>query len=134
MVNRVLEQMQESGELSIVRNRHEGYGISAEHYITLQKANKSVKTDMDNFLKLLPAEERNALNVIGSLYNSAIDTGVEAMKLAAQCKRILADLYDKERDITPIEEYMEKIRIEEESFEEIEEDQADVEDTGADAE
>ena len=60
VANRTLEQIQENIVLSEVKNRHEGYGISAEHYIIMQKAFKSVKTDMDDFLKLLPVEDKNA--------------------------------------------------------------------------
>ena len=58
VANRTLEQIQEKTVLSEVKNRHEGYGISAEHYIIMQKAFKSVKTDMDDFLKLLPVEDK----------------------------------------------------------------------------
>ena len=79
-----LEQLKEQAELSEVKNRYEGYGISAEGYVSIQKAMKSVKTDMDDFLKLLPVAEQNALNCISSLYNSALDVGVEALKLAAK--------------------------------------------------
>lgn len=119
VANRTLEQIQENIVLSEVKNRHEGYGISAEHYIIMQKAFKSVKTDMDDFLKLLPVEDKNALNTVSSLYNSAIDMGVAAMEFAAQCKRILADLYDKEK--SPIEQYIDEMESDTEDFEDVEE-------------
>ncbi len=118
-----LEQLKEQAELSEVKNRYEGYGISAEGYVSIQKAMKSVKTDMDDFLKLLPVAEQNALNCISSLYNSALDVGVEALKLAAQCQRILADLYDKERVISPMEEYIESLDEDDENFEEVSEEE-----------
>ena len=118
-----LEQLKELAELSEVKNRYEGYGISAEGYVSIQKAMKSVKTDMDDFLKLLPVAEQNALNCISSLYNSALDVGVEALKLAAQCQRILADLYDKERVISPMEEYIESLDEDDENFEEVSEEE-----------
>ena len=119
VANRTLEQIQEKTVLSEVKNRHEGYGISAEHYIIMQKAFKSVKTDMDDFLKLLPVEDKNALNTVSSLYNSAIDMGVVAMEFAAQCKRILADLYDKEK--SPLEQYMDEMESEAEDYDDVEE-------------
>ena len=119
VANRTLEQIQEKTVLSEVKNRHEGYGISAEHYIIMQKAFKSVKTDMDDFLKLLPVEDKNALNTVSSLYNSAIDMGVAAMEFAAQCKRILADLYDKEK--SPLEQYMDEMESDTKDFEDVEE-------------
>lgn len=119
VANRTLEQIQENIVLSEVKNRHEGYGISAEHYIIMQKAFKSVKTDMDDFLKLLPVEDKNALNTVSSLYNSAIDMGVAAMEFAAQCKRILADLYDKEK--SPLEQYIDEMESDTKDFEDVEE-------------
>ena len=119
VANRTLERIQENIVLSEVKNRHEGYGISAEHYIIMQKAFKSVKTDMDDFLKLLPVEDKNALNTVSSLYNSAIDMGVVAMEFAAQCKRILADLYDKEK--SPLEQYIDEMESGAEDFEDVEE-------------
>nr|DAQ86669.1 MAG TPA: hypothetical protein [Caudoviricetes sp.] len=119
VANRTLEQIQENIVLSEVKKRHEGYGISAEHYIIMQKAFKSIKTDMDDFLKLLPVEDKNALNTVSSLYNSAIDMGVAAMEFAAQCKRILADLYDKEK--SPLEQYMDGMESDTKDFEDVEE-------------
>ena len=43
VANRTLEQIQEDTILSEVKNRHEGYGISAEHYIIMQKSFKSTR-------------------------------------------------------------------------------------------
>lgn len=89
-----------------VKNRHEGYGIAAEGYSALQGKMKSVKTDMDDLLKLLPNGDGDVLNVIGSLYNSAVEVAVEAIKLAAQSQRIMDDLYYGESRPTPLEELM----------------------------
>ena len=90
MLERItLEQLKEQAELSEVKNRYEGYGISAEGYVSIQKAMKSV----------------------------------EALKLAAQCQRILADLYDKERVISPMEEYIESLDEDDENFEEVSEEE-----------
>ena len=89
-----------------VKNRHEGYGIAAEGYSALQGKMKSVKTDMDDLLKLLPNGDGDVLNVIGSLYNSAVEVAVEAIKLAAQSQRIMDDLYYGESGPTPLEELM----------------------------
>lgn len=61
-----------------VKNRHEGYGIAAEGYASLQGKMKSTKTDMDDLLKLLPNGDGDVLNVIGSLYNSAVEVAVES--------------------------------------------------------
>lgn len=101
-----LGQIMEYTHQTEVKNRHEGYGIAAEGYSALQGKMKSVKTDMDDLLKLLPNGDGDVLNVIGSLYNSAVEVAVEAIKLAAQSQRIMDDLYYGESRPTPLEELM----------------------------
>ena len=101
-----LGQIMEYQHPTKVKNRHEGYGIAAEGYSALQGKMKSVKTDMDDLLKLLPNGDGDVLNVIGSLYNSAVEVAVEAIKLAAQSQRIMDDLYYGESRPTPLEELM----------------------------
>lgn len=101
-----LGQIMEYAHPTEVKNRHEGYGIAAEGYSALQGKMKSVKTDMDDLLKLLPNGDGDVLNVIGSLYNSAVEVAVEAIKLAAQSQRIMDDLYYGESRPTPLEELM----------------------------
>lgn len=101
-----LGQIMEYTHPTEVKNRHEGYGIAAEGYSALQGKMKSVKTDMDDLLKLLPNGDGDVLNVIGSLYNSAVEVAVEAIKLAAQSQRIMDDLYYGESRPTPLEELM----------------------------
>ena len=81
-----LGQIMEYQHPTKVKNRHEGYGIAAEGYASLQGKMKSTKTDMDDLLKLLPNGDGDVLNVIGSLYNSAVEVAVESIKLAAQAQ------------------------------------------------
>ncbi len=88
-----------------VKNRHEGYGIAAEYYVNVHRNVKAVDVDMKSMLALLPNGEGDFINICGSLYNSAVETAVSAIKLAAQSQRILEDLYDSETR-TPIEEYL----------------------------
>jgi hypothetical protein len=52
-----LGQIMEYQHPTKVKNRHEGYGIAAEGYASLQGKMKSTKTDMDDLLKT-PAEWR----------------------------------------------------------------------------
>ena len=100
-----LGQMMEYSHPEQVRNKHEGYGIAAEGYSALGQKVKMANGDMQTMLKLLPSGEGDILNVVGSLYNSAAEIAVEAIKLASQ--RILNDLYYGEKP-TPIEEYLEE--------------------------
>lgn len=51
-----LGQIMEYQHPTKVKNRHEGYGIAAEGYASLQGKMKSTKTDMDDLLT--PAEWR----------------------------------------------------------------------------
>lgn len=92
---------------SMVRNRHEGYGIAAEYDVSLHRNVKAVEVDMKSMLALLPNGEGDFINTCGSLYNSAIETAVSAIKLAAQSQRIMEDLYDSETR-TPVEEYLDE--------------------------
>lgn len=93
-----LGQIMEYQHPTKVKNRHEGYGIAAEGYASLQGKMKSTKTDMDDLLKLLPNGDGDVLNVIGSLYNSAVEVAVESIKLAAQAQRIMDDLYTEKAE------------------------------------
>lgn len=114
-----LEQIMEYDHPEQVRNRHEGYGIAAECYSSLQGRVKAANGEMQTMLKLPPNGEGDILNVVGSLYNSAAEIAVEAIKLAAQSQRILDDLYYGESK-TPIEDYIEGQEAAEDGFEETE--------------
>lgn len=114
-----LEQIMEFDHPEQVRNRHEGYGIATECYSSLQGRVKAANGEMQTMLKLLPNGEGDILNVVGSLYNSAAEIAVEAIKLAAQSQRILDDLYYGESK-TPIEDYIEGQEAAEDEFEETE--------------
>lgn len=102
-----LGQMVRYDRPSTVRNRHEGYGIASEYDVSLRRNVKTVEVDMKSMLSLFPNGEGDFINVCGSLYNSAIETAVSAIKLAAQSQRILEDLYGSETR-TPLEDYLEE--------------------------
>ena len=87
-----------------VQNRHEGYGIAAEYYSSLQRSDKAVGVEMKSMLSLLPNGDGDFTNICGSLYNAAIDTAVAAIRLAAQSRRIMEDLYGSQ-PLTPLDEY-----------------------------
>lgn len=119
-----LEQIMEYQHPTKVKNRHEGYA-------SLQGKMKSTKTDMDDLLKLLPNGDGDVLNVIGSLYNSAVEVAVESIKLAAQAQRIMDDLYYGESGKpTPMEEYLDEQEAgesEDDGFEEADNNKEDAE-------
>lgn len=86
---------------------------------------------MKSMLSLLPNGDSDFTNICGSLYNSAIDTAVAAIRLAAQSRRIMEDLYGSQPP-TPIEEYIDGLEKGEDGFEEA--DQVDAEDLNTDNE
>ena len=90
-----------------VRNKHEGYGIAAKRYSALVRAEKAVSTEMKTMLSLLSNDEGTFINICGSLYNSCIDAAMAAIKMAAQSRRIMEDLYGE--NVTPLEEYMDSM-------------------------
>lgn len=100
---------------SKVNNHHEGYGILSENETVLTRAVKSVRGDMDTFLKILPNGEADAISTCGSIYNSCVVTAVAAVQMATQAKRILDDLYNP---VTPIEQAIEDAENMEDGFEE----------------
>lgn len=115
-----LGQIMEYQHPTKVKNRHEGYGIAAERYASLQGKMKSTKNG-----------DGDVLNVIGSLYNSAVEVAVESIKLAAQAQRIMDDLYYGESGKpTPMEEYMDEQEAgasEDDGFEEADNNKEDAE-------
>ena len=102
-----LGQVGRHDHLRAVMNRHEGYGIAAEYNVSMHRNVKAVEVDMKSMLALLPNGEGDFINICGNLYNSAIETAVSAIKLAAQSQRILEDLYDSETR-PPLEDYLEE--------------------------
>lgn len=96
-----------------VRNRHEGYGIASEYNMALRINMKFIENNMKTMLSLLPNGEGDFINTCSILYNSAIETAVSAIKLAAQSQRILEDLYDSETR-TPLEDYLDEMNGEHE--------------------
>ena len=102
-----------------VRNRHESYGIAAEYYSSLQRSDKAVGVEMKSMLSLLPNGDGDFTNICGSLYNAAIDTAVAAIRLAAQSRRIMEDIYGSQLP-TPLEEQAASLDDDSDGFEEAE--------------
>ncbi|MGN1318330.1 MAG: hypothetical protein ACI4VF_04885, partial [Lachnospirales bacterium] len=101
MVEFVYKQNLSKGAETI-KNKHEGYGIVAENHSRLAANIKSVKDDMATILKLLPGDSGEFIGASTSLYNSAVETAMAAINLAAESKRIIDDLYNSIDDLIPI--------------------------------
>lgn len=92
-----------------VKNRHEGYGILAEHFVLINGAMKDVKNGMANLLRVLPVDDYKAADAVSSIDNSLAELIKAATRMSAEAKRIADDLFNSaSTEKTPMEEYMEE--------------------------
>lgn len=92
-----------------VRNRHEAYGIAAEHYAKIADDAKAIKDDLGTLLGTLSDPNFPALEATSSICNSMAEAAVNVIIAAAEMRRTLDNLYIAERieEKSPIEEYIE---------------------------
>lgn len=92
-----------------VRNRHEAYGVAAEHYAKIAGDTKAIKNDLGTLLGTLSDPNFPALEATSSICNSMAEAAVNVIIAAAEMRRTLDNLYIAERleDKSPIEEYIE---------------------------
>lgn len=110
------EDLEDAGRpLTTIRTKQEAYGVAAQQFVRVAQKNKSLKGEMDDFLKSLEGDGE-ATQIAGALYNSGIELAQEAVIMAAHAKRILEDLYYGAA--TPLEEY--SAQQEADDFEEME--------------
>lgn len=96
-VDRVLEMIETCAEAPAdVTNRHQAYGIAAEHYSKIAAAVKKIKNDADTLLGTLPDPNFPALEAASSLCNSTFDAAAVTLKAAAEMRRTLNNLYSAE--------------------------------------
>jgi hypothetical protein len=108
------EHAEEDGRpLKTVESKQEAYGITAQTYVQVCQKQKTLKGEMDDFLKLLDADGE-ATQVAGTIYNAALELAQSAVTMAAQASRILADLYYATPK-TPLEEFMDAEETEDEA-------------------
>lgn len=102
---------------NFVKNRYEGYGLLSEQFSGLAKALKEVGNGMTTFLKIMPLGDSRAIDAVASIENSLADVAKQAVRMAAEARRINDDLYHNAPETTPLEEYI----AENDGFEEVEE-------------
>lgn len=95
---------QQSDTMDQIKNKHEAYGIASEAYQVLKNEAATVKGEMDTFLKILPSDETDTIQIAGTIYAAAQKTAIAAIELAAKCQAIMKDLYYAEP--TPVERYV----------------------------
>ena len=82
-----------------VRNRHEAYGIAAEHYNAAAVAVKRLGKDCDSLLGTLSGPNYPALEATSSIVNSAMGAAQVILKAAAEMRRTLDNLYSVENNV-----------------------------------
>lgn len=93
---------------SAVRNRHEAYGIAAEHLANVTGIVKSIKNDVGTLLGTLSDPNYPAVEATSSIVNSTTEAAAILLIAAAEMKRTLDNLYlaESREDRTPMEDYM----------------------------
>lgn len=92
-----------------VKNRHEGYGILAEKFVSITKSMKDVKNGMNALLCVLPVDDYKAVDSVISIDGSLTELVKAVVQMSAEAKRISDDLFKSAAmDRTPLEEYMEE--------------------------
>ena len=93
---------------SMVRNRHEAYGIAAEQYARIAKAVSSIKGDTATLLGTLADPNFPAVEATSSIVNSTTAAATVLIWAAAEMRRTLDHLYMAEMEgsdqPTPLEE------------------------------
>lgn len=92
-----------------VRNRHEAYGIAAEHYAKITTICKSIKNDIGTLLDTLADPNYPAVEATSSIVNSTTAAAAILLIAAAEMKRTLDNLYIAESGVqesTPMDDWM----------------------------
>lgn len=106
----------ESATLADCRNRHEGYGLLAESFVTICGAMDSVKAGMKDCLKALSGEDQTFLSAADATYSALVDLAISTVQMGVQDMNIIQRMMDRiQRTPLPLEEYAEGIASEDDS-------------------
>ena len=79
-----------------VRNRHEAYGVAAEHYSAIAGTTKMIKHDLEDLLGTLSQPSLNAVEAISAIGNSVRKAVIVTLYAAAEMRLTLEGLFDAE--------------------------------------
>ena len=106
----------EGGDLSDCRNRHEGYGLLAESFVTICGAMDSVKAGMKDCLKTLSGEDQAFLSAADATYSALVDLAISTVQMGVQDMNIIQRMMDRiQRTPLPLEEYADGIASDDDS-------------------
>lgn len=110
-----------------VRNRHEGYGLLAEGYVSVNSAMDNVKAAMRDCLKSLAGTDANFQDAASNAFNSLLDTCIAVVSMGVQAMNVIYKIMDvRQSEPLPL---VDMAQEEPEPDEETEEDIPDVEDS-----
>lgn len=84
--------MNEEGRLPGVRNRHEAYGLIAEHMGALGRASKGVKGAIGSCEAMLSASDTSFAQIAGELYDEALGLVRDATMMSICAQNIIYEL------------------------------------------
>jgi len=88
----------------------------------VQKAVKEIGEGMKNYLKILPCEDKNAIDTAASIQGASAKAVAKIVMMEAQARRVMNDMYAiAESKTTPLEDYAASLEADEEPLEEVEE-------------
>lgn len=108
-ISTVQEMIQRCGEAPApVRNRHEAYGIAAEHLAKVLDSAKSIKNDCATLLGTLSDPNYPAIEATSSIVNSTVHAARILLIAAAEMRRTLDNLYiaENRETRTPMDDYI----------------------------
>ncbi len=79
-----------------VHNRHEAYGVAAEHYSKIAGCTKIIKKDCEDLLTTLPDPSLNAIEATSAIVNSINKSAVIILYAAAEMRLTLEGLFAAE--------------------------------------
>lgn len=103
-------------ELAACRNRHEGYGLLAESFVSLCGAMDGVKAGMKDCLKTLSGEDQAFLSATDATYSALVDLAITCVQMGVQGMNIIHQIMDRIQSTPlPLEEFAAELDSEDDS-------------------
>lgn len=81
---------------STAKNRHEAYGVAADHYSQIEKLHKELKNDLGSLLATLSDPKYNAVEAMAAITNDTAKLAMVVMTTAATAALVLDDLFNND--------------------------------------
>lgn len=85
-------------QLSLCRNRHEGYGLLADNYVSVCGAVDGVKAAMKDCLKTLGGEDADFQESSDALYAALTELSISVTAMSVQALNVIQRLMERQAD------------------------------------